>query len=127
VKSISLAAKKQLARLKGRASGPSARPAAAARPGRWAAVALGLLVVTLCLINAVWIARDTRPQPGPDPNTYLIETYEFLDKLKEAGRAVHRSLRAGALHPGDEVRLPRENVDIMRVGVHRHPRQLQRD
>jgi tetratricopeptide (TPR) repeat protein len=46
-------------------------------------VALGLLVAAVSLINIVWISQDTRPQPGTDPNGYLIKTFEFVDRLRE--------------------------------------------
>ncbi len=50
-------------------------------------LALGLLVLVVCLVNIVWVRQDTRPQPGADPNHYLTETFLFVDRLRGQGSA----------------------------------------
>ena len=46
---------------------------------------LAVLIVFVSIINVVWISQDTRPQPGADPNHYLIKTLEFVDGVGEHG------------------------------------------
>ena len=48
---------------------------------------LGLLIISVTVINIAWILHDTRPQPGVDPNNYLIKTVEFVDKLRDQGES----------------------------------------
>jgi tetratricopeptide (TPR) repeat protein len=50
-------------------------------------LALALLVLLACLSSFAWVALDTRPQPGADPNTYLIKAFELVDSLKAQGGA----------------------------------------
>ena len=50
-------------------------------------IALLLIVLLACLSGVIWIVYDTRPQPGADPNTYLIKTFELVDNLKAQGSA----------------------------------------
>lgn len=45
------------------------------------AIALGLLIAIASLVNLLWIGHDTRSQPRPDPNHYLIKTFEFVNSL----------------------------------------------
>lgn len=51
-------------------------------------IALGLLIALVGLISVIWILQDTRPQPGADPNHYLIKTLEFADSLATGGSAL---------------------------------------
>ncbi len=46
-------------------------------------IVLGLLIVFVSLVQVAWILQDTRPQPGADPNHYLIKTFEFVATLKD--------------------------------------------
>ena len=79
MKSASLTAvKKYMARLKGKRG---------FLDRRGEHIALGLLIAIVSLINIVWISQDTRPQPGADPNHYLIKLFECVDSLNEQGGA----------------------------------------
>jgi hypothetical protein len=48
-------------------------------------IALAMLVLLACVSGVLWVVLDTRPQPGADPNTYLIKAFELADSLKSRG------------------------------------------
>jgi hypothetical protein len=67
-------------------------------------VALVLLIVLVSLINTVWVVQDTPPEPVREANAYLIQTLQFVDRLKEGGGVHQLLLSTGRL--GNQGRPP---------------------